>query len=61
MVKILVEIADEINATNISFKVEEEHPTASEELWERRLGPVLKNALNTAVALLGERAKEPRT
>ena len=60
MVKILVEIADEISATNISFKVEEEHPTDAEELWKGRLCAVLKNSLGTAVALLGERAEKPR-
>jgi len=60
MVKILVEIADETNATNISFKVEDEHPTEAEEFWKGRLCAVLKNSLGTAVALLGDRAEKPR-
>jgi hypothetical protein len=59
MVRILVEIADEANATNITFKVEDEHPTKAEEFWKGRLCAVLKNSLGTAVALLGERAEKP--
>ena len=60
MVKILVEIADGTNVTNISFNVEDEHPTEAEEFWKGRLCAVLKNSLGTAVALLGEREEKPR-
>jgi hypothetical protein len=60
MVKILVEITEGTNATNISFKVEDEHPTQAEEFWKGRLCAVLKNSLGTAVALLGEHAETPR-
>jgi hypothetical protein len=60
MVKILVEIVDETNATNISFKVEDEHPTEAEEAWKGRLCAVLKNSLGTAVVVLGDRAQKPR-
>jgi hypothetical protein len=59
MVKIHIEIVDGTNATNISFKVEDEHPTEAEEFWKGRLCAVLKNSLGTAVALLGERAEKP--
>ncbi|HLH56578.1 MAG TPA: hypothetical protein VKY92_23540 [Verrucomicrobiae bacterium] len=58
MVKIVVEIADETNATNISFKVEEECTTEAEEFWKGRLCAVLKNSLGTTVALLGEHAEK---
>jgi hypothetical protein len=61
MVKILVEIVDETNATNISFKVEDEHPTEAEEAWKGRLCGVLKNSLGTAVAVLGDREQKPRS
>jgi hypothetical protein len=60
MVKILVEIVDETNATNISFNVEAKHPTEAEEAWKGRLCAVLKNSLSTAVAVLGDRAQKPR-
>jgi hypothetical protein len=59
MVKILLEIEDGTNVTNISFKVEDEHPTAAEEFWKGRLCAVLKNSLGTTVALLGERVEKP--
>jgi hypothetical protein len=59
MVKILVEIAKDPNTTNVSFKVEEEHPTPAEEFWKERLCAVLKNSLGTAVALL-EHVEKPR-
>ena len=59
MVKILVEIVDETNATNISFTVEDENPTEAEEAWKGRLCAVLKNSLGSAVSLLGERAEKP--
>ena len=56
MIKIIVEIKEvtkEQNATDIAFRTEKEHPTETEEFWEGRLSPVLKEAL-TRPGLLGD-------
>ena len=59
MLTILLEITDELNETKVSFRVKEEHLTEAEDFWKRRLFPLLKNSVDTAVALLEDHKERP--